>query len=308
MKEYAVRTEHLQKMYKNQKALDSVSIHIEKGSIYGLIGKNGAGKTTLMKMITGIAYPTDGDIFLFEQDIKVNRHNVTRLGNLIEMPGLYPNMCAFDNMRLQAIAMGVYNKKRIQELLELVGIAFAGKKKVKNYSMGMKLRLGIAMALIGSPDMLILDEPINGLDPQGIIEVRELLLKLCHENNLTILISSHILDELSKIATHYGIINSGNLIMEITAKELKEKCAEKLEIITGDTAKAGTALEAMGITDYTVMDTKTIHVFSHIDKGMEINQKLILSNVPVSSIRIKSDSLEEFFLKTTSEDGGRNND
>lgn len=302
MKEYAVKTEQLQKMYKQQKALNGVSIHIEKGAIYGLIGRNGAGKTTLMKMITGLAYPTEGEVYLYGENVTTDSRNRTRLGNLIENPGLYPQMTAFDNMRLQATAMGVYRKERIMELLDLVGLANVEGKKVRNYSMGMKQRLGIAMALLGSPDMLILDEPINGLDPQGIIEVRELLTRLNQERNMTILISSHILDELSRIATHYGIINSGSLIMELTAEELHAKCAEKIELVTSDNAKAGVVLEGMGITDYQVVDDKTIHVFSNVDKSMEINQKMITSNVPVLSIQVKTDSLEEFFLKATAID------
>lgn len=303
MKEYAVRTEQLQKAYKSQIAVDGVCMHVEKGAIYGLIGRNGAGKTTLMKLITGMANPTEGDIYLYGDDVKVNRRNQTRMGNLIENPGLYPNMTAFDNMRLQAVAMGVYQKDKIFDLLQLVGLGNVGNKKVKNYSMGMKQRLGIGIALIGSPDMLILDEPINGLDPQGIIEIRELLQKLNQTKKMTILISSHILDELSRVATHYGIINSGKLLMELTREELEAKSAEKVEIVTSETAGAVVVLEKLGILDYTVVDAKTIEAFSCIDRSAEINTAMISGGVSVQSIQIKSDTLQDFFLKATAENG-----
>lgn len=301
MKEYAVRTEQLQKKYKSQTALNNVSIHIERGAIYGLIGRNGAGKTTMMKMITGMACPTSGDIYLYGENLKENSQNLTRMGNLIENPGLYPNMTAFENMRLQAVAMGVYKKERILELLQMVGLEGVGTKKVKNYSMGMKQRLGIGIALIGSPDMLVLDEPINGLDPQGIIEIRELILNLNQKKHMTILISSHILDELARVATNYGIINSGKLLMELTQEELSEKCAEKIEIVTMDTARAGVVLDSMGISDYKVLDQKTLEAYSCVDRSAEINKRMITEGIPIQSIQIKSDTLQEFFLKATTE-------
>ncbi len=298
--EYAVRTEQLQKAYKNQKVLDHVCMHVEKGAIYGLIGRNGAGKTTLMKMITGMAYPTAGDIYLFGENTKTDQKNQMRLGNLIENPGLYPGMTAFENMRLQAVAMGVYRKETVYDLLDLVGLGDVGGKKVKNFSMGMKQRLGIGIALIGSPDMLILDEPINGLDPQGIIEIRELLMKLNRTKNMTVIISSHILDELSRVATKYGIINSGELMMELTEEELREKCAEKVEIITTDVAHAEVVLESMGIRDFRVVDSRTIEAYSCVDRSAEINTKMVMEGVLIQSIQIKSDTLQEFFLKATS--------
>lgn len=299
MKEYAVRTEQLQKVYKSQKAVDGVCMHVEKGAIYGLIGRNGAGKTTLMKLITGMANPTEGDIYLYGDDVKMSRKNQTRMGSLIENPGLYPNMSAFDNMRLQAVAMGVYQKDKILDLLQLVGLGNVGNKKVKNYSMGMKQRLGIGIALIGSPDMLILDEPINGLDPQGIIEIRELIQKLNQTKKMTILISSHILDELSRVATQYGIINSGKLLMELTRAELEAKSAEKVEIVTPETAGAAVVLDKMGILDYTVVDSHTIEAFFCIDRSAEINTAMISNGISVQSIQIKSDTLQDFFLKAT---------
>ena len=214
--EYLLHTNGLTKQYGRHKAVNAVNIHIRQGDIYGLIGRNGAGKTTILKMISGLAAPTEGEFSLFGKTGKEAYQYMSRIGTLIEAPGVYPNMSAAENLKLKCLAMGVRKKGVIEELLKTVGLSNAGKKKVKHFSLGMKQRLGIALALVGDPDLVILDEPINGLDPQGIAEIRETLSRLNKEKNITFIISSHILEELSKIATNYGIIHDGVLLQEMT--------------------------------------------------------------------------------------------
>ena len=223
MKSY-LETEKLNKNYGSFEAVKNMNVHVNKGDVYGLIGPNGAGKTTLMKMLVGLATPTGGRII-----INGDNGNEAKIGCLIESPGIYGNLDAVANMTLKAKAQGVYNKQEILNILDFVGLTNAIHKKAGKYSLGMKQRLGIAMALIGEPDILILDEPINGLDPQGIIEVRELIQKLSTERNMTIMISSHILGELQKVANVFGIISGGHLIMEVSAEELKEQYASDSE-------------------------------------------------------------------------------
>ncbi|MDE6724597.1 MAG: ATP-binding cassette domain-containing protein, partial [Ruminiclostridium sp.] len=209
--EYLLTTNAVTKQYGRQRAVNAVSIHIRQGAIYGLIGRNGAGKTTLLKMISGLAAPSEGDFSLFGKTGREVSEYMSRIGSLIENPGIYPNLSAPENLQLKCLAMGIRKKGVIGELLETVGLGDTGKKKVRNFSLGMKQRLGIALALVGDPDLVILDEPINGLDPQGIAEIRETIFKLNKEKNITFIISSHILEELSKIATDYGIIHNGIL-------------------------------------------------------------------------------------------------
>ena len=224
--EYVLSTKNLCKQYSKHLAVDNVSLHIKRGEIYGFIGRNGAGKTTFMKMVCGLAMPTSGEIELFDaKGSDVNMHRA-RVGNLIEAPGIFPNMNGINNIKCKCYALGIYKKGYAEHLLETVGLKDAGRKKVKKYSLGMKQRLGIAMALVGGPDLLILDEPINGLDPQGIAEVRDMILKLRSERNMTIMISSHILEELYKIADTFGIINNGKLVQELSREELSAKCSD----------------------------------------------------------------------------------
>lgn len=299
--EYYLQTNMVTKRYGHTDVVKKLSINVKRGDIYGLIGPNGAGKTTLMKMIAGLSIPTEGEIKLFDE-----KEGQRRIGCLIENPGIYGSMNAVDNMTLKAKALGVYDKEDIMKNLEFVGLSQDLKKKTKNYSLGMKQRLGIAMALIGNPDFLILDEPINGLDPQGIIEIRELILKLKHDRNMTILISSHILEELSKVADKFGIIAKGELIMEVTAEELRNKCNERVEIKTKDTSRCVTVLESMGITDYLVENSEMIYAFNCTERISEINVKLVTESVPVISIGSGVSSLEEFFLDAVN--GGKKND
>ena len=234
--EIVLETNNLEKRYKDFRALNHTNIHIEKGAIYGLIGKNGAGKTTLIRIICGLQEPTSGSYIIYGK--RNNSNDIInarkRMGAIIETPSIYGEMTARDNIILQYKIVGMPEYDGVNELLKLVGLENTGKKKAKDFSLGMKQRLGIAIALANNPDFLILDEPINGLDPQGIIEIRELILKLNKEKRITILISSHYLDELSKIATHYGFLDSGSIIQEITSEELMKKMEHKLILKVSD--------------------------------------------------------------------------
>jgi ABC-2 type transport system ATP-binding protein len=298
MEDYLLVTKDLTKIYKETTAADRVNIHIKKGSIYGLIGKNGAGKTTIMKMIAGLAKPTSGS-FEYTGFNCTENEAFSRIGALIEAPAIDPNLTGFDNIRIKCLAFGIGDKKYINDLLELVGLSASWKKKAGKYSLGQKQRLGIALALVGDPDFLILDEPINGLDPQGIAEVREMFNKLNQERKITILISSHILEELSKIATDYAIIDGGRIVEESTNKELKEKCRDKIAIKTGDVAKAIPVIDGLGFKDYSVVNDKTIHVFDRLTDITVLNMELAKAMIPVESIGIESSDLEEYFLKVT---------
>lgn len=299
MMEYLLCTNSLTKQYGRHKAVNSVNVHIRQGDIYGLIGRNGAGKTTLLKMISGLASPTEGDFTLFGKTGKEAYRYLSRVGTLIESPGIYPNMTAADNLKLKCLAMGVRKKNEIEELLDIVGLSDAGKKKVKNFSMGMKQRLGIALALVGDPDLVVLDEPINGLDPQGIAEIRDTLFRLNSERNITLIISSHILEELSKIATHYGIIHDGVLIQELTREELLERCSERIELKTDDTRGTCTVLDEMGITRYKVVDPDTIHIFERLNDSGEITFSLAQHRIKTLGITVKNEELEDYYLNLT---------
>ena len=296
--EYILKTNLLTKQFRQQKAVDGVSLQIERGAIYGLIGRNGAGKTTFLRMIAGLARPTSGEIELMgiPSTEKSIRSAFERVGCLVEQPGVYKNMSAFENCKLKAMCCGVYSKEYVEEKLALVGLRDVGKKTVGNFSLGMKQRLGIALALIGEPDLLILDEPINGLDPQGIIEVRDIIQTINRERNITILISSHILEELTKIATHYGIIHNGRLIEQLSSEELMDKCAAKLVIVTDTPEKACMVLDDFGDVEYKVTDQQTIYLSNHLDDAAEINMALCRAGVAVQSIGKKNESLEDYFI------------
>lgn len=297
--EYVLSTENLCKQYSKHLAVNNVSLHIKRGEIYGFIGRNGAGKTTFMKMACGLAMPTSGEIELFgAKGNGINMHR-QRIGNLIEEPGLFPNMSGINNLKCKCYALGIYKKGYAEYLLETVGLKDAGKKKARKYSLGMKQRLGIAIALVGGPDLLILDEPINGLDPQGIAEIREMLLRLKNEKNMTIMVSSHILEELYKVADTFGIINNGKLVQELSREELSAKCNDYIEIIVNDSAKACTNIEKLGFSDYKVMDDGSIHIYKELDRLGEINRELVISGCIVNSIKLVQENLENYFLELT---------
>lgn len=297
MNEYVIETKQLTKRYRGQEAVSRVELHVKKGAVYGLIGRNGAGKTTIMKMLTGMSNPTEGEIHLFGREHGDRDGGWLRIGSLIEQPGVYADRTAFQNMKLKALAMGVYRKENVLDILELVGLSNTGRKKVKAFSMGMQQRLGIALALIGTPDLLILDEPINGLDPMGVVEMRNLIGRLSRERNMTILISSHILEEVHKVATDYGIIDHGKLLRELSAEELGRECEKKVEITTPKPELAAVELEGIGIRKYTVADPQTIYVYEGLDSLTEMNRILAQKNVPVLEIKLRNDSLEDFFMK-----------
>ena len=307
MEEIVLKTYNISKKYGNQVSNDKISITIKKGEIYGLIGKNGAGKTTLFRIITGLSHKSSGNLEIFgkseEKDLNTAR---TMIGSLIESPAFYKNMTARENLEVSRLVRNIAGKECIDEVLELVGLSDTNKKKVKNFSLGMRQRLGIANALLGNPKLLILDEPINGLDPMGIVEIRELLKKINKEKDVTILISSHILGELSELATNYGIINNGRLVEEISVKELKEKCRQYIEVIVDNPAKASTILEKeLLITDYEVLENNRIKIFSNLDSSGLINGTLYKNKVVVQKINLKGENLEEYFINKV---GGINND
>lgn len=290
-----LNTKNLTKTYKKKNAVSNLNMSINKGDIYGFIGKNGAGKTTTIKMIVGLAAPTSGEITLFES--KSLNQGRRKIGTVIEAPAFVPNLTARQNMLIQWKLLGNKNPAIIDEMLNLVGLDYVGKKKVKNFSLGMKQRLGIAMTLMGEPEFLVLDEPTNGLDPKGIVEVRELLQKLNEERGLTILISSHILSELAKLATRIGIIDDGVLLEEFSIDELDERCKSKLVVLVDNTEKAKDILaEQLNLNDYKVIDTNTIEIY---DKGVDsgtINTTLAKNDIVVNSISTSHADLEEYFL------------
>lgn len=304
MNEYLLSTYNLTKQFGHKKAVDQVSIHIKRGAIYGFIGRNGAGKTTFLKMISGLAQPTSGEIEMFGYRGKELKNVRSRVSCLIESPGLYGNMSAYDNLLVKCKLFGISGKTYIPEILRTVGLSDTGKKKVKHFSLGMKQRLGIGLALIGEPDLLVLDEPINGLDPQGIAEVRDTIIQLQEERNMTILISSHILEELSKIATHYGIIHNGSLLQELTREELWKRCSERIEIILDDPQKAIPVLDKMGFVNYQAVDKERIYIYERLSESAAVNMELAKAGISVKGIGITSEELESYFLNLT---GGADN-
>lgn len=299
MTEWLLRTKGLTKTFGKYYAVNNVDLHIRKGAIYGFIGRNGAGKTTFLKMISGLSTQTDGEIELFGYKGKELSKIRGRIGSLIETPGLYGNMSAYDNLKTKCKLFGIREEKYIEEILEIVGLADVGKKKTKKFSLGMKQRLGIGLALIGDPDLLILDEPINGLDPQGIVEVRETIQRLNKERNMTILISSHILEELSKIATDYGMIHQGILLEEVTREELMERCRERILIHTDEPKKILPVLDELGYKNYQVADSSHVAVYERIEESGELNRLLVQAGILVKEIHVTSEELENYFLNLT---------
>lgn len=297
--EYVVDSRELTKQYGKHKAVDSVSLHIKRGEIYGFIGRNGAGKTTFMKMVSGLSSPTSGELRLFGAAGKEAAKYHSRIGNLIEQPGLYSEMTARENLHMKCLALGIHEKDYENRLLATVGLADAGKKRVRQLSLGMKQRLGIAMALVGKPDLLVLDEPVNGLDPQGIAEVRKLLLKLKDEKNMTILISSHILEELYKVADTFGIIHNGVLVQELSKEELYEKCSDYTEIRMSEPKKACPVIEQMGFQNYQIMPDNSIRIFDMVPEPGKLNAELVNAGCLVESMHMVSGNLEEYFLNLT---------
>lgn len=302
--EYVLQTESLTKVYGKARVVKEVDMHVQRGSIYGFIGKNGAGKTTFMRMVAGLAAPSFGSMTLFGSN-ELEKQRV-RIGTLIENPGIYPGMTARENLEILRLSLGITEKGRVEEMLSMAGLSDAGKKKVKHFSMGMKQRLGIAVAMLRNPDFLILDEPINGLDPAGIKEIRDLLLKLNREKQITILISSHILGELSKIATHYGIIREGTLIEEFEANELELRCRRCQKLFVGNTEQASRVLEeVLHIQNFDVPKPGMIRVFERLEDLAETNRVLVQNGVVLSESYLAGQDLEGYFMDLLGNGGNR---
>ena len=294
--EYVLTSENLGKQYRHFKALSGLTMHVPKGSIYGFVGRNGAGKTTLIRLVCGLQEPTSGSFTLYgvkntEKAIVKSRR---RMGAVVETPAIYLDMTAEENLRQQYRVLGLPSFEGIPELLQLVGLHNTGKKKAGNFSLGMKQRLGIAVALAGDPDFLILDEPTNGLDPQGIIETRELILRLNRERQITVLISSHILDELSRLATHYGIIDGGRMVKELSAEELENACRKCMRMEVTKVTALARVLDGMGI-DYKVLSETKADVYAKINIS-QLTLALAKESCEVLSIEEKDESLESYFV------------
>lgn len=294
--EYVLESNGLSKRYRNFTALDGLNMHIPKGSIYGFVGRNGAGKTTLIRLICGLQEPTGGSFTLYgieNTDRKINRSR-RRMGAVVETPSIYLNMTAKENIRQQCLVLGTPSESGIDAILRLVGLGDTGKKKAKDFSLGMRQRLAIAVALAGNPDFLVLDEPVNGLDPQGIIEIRELILKLNREHGITVLISSHILDELAKLATHYGFIDGGRMITEMSADELDKRCRKCVRIEVSDAKALALVLDSMG-AEYSINDGESADIFADIPVTQLVTE-LAKVGCTVRSIRERDESLEGFYM------------
>ena len=294
--DYVLQTVGLSKRYGRFQALDGLNMNVPKGSIYGFVGKNGAGKTTLIRLICGLQAPTSGTYVLYNRqhtDRDINRSR-RRMGAVVETPSIYMDMTAADNLKEQYRVMGLPSFDGIDELLALVGLADTGRKKAKNFSLGMKQRLGIAVALAGDPDFLVLDEPVNGLDPQGIIEIRELILKLNRERQITVLISSHILDELSRLATHYGFIDGGRMVKELSAEELEAACRKCLRVEVSDMTALGRVLAELGY-EYDVISETQADIFAQVNIS-QLALALVKEGAQLISAQERDESLESYYV------------
>ena len=294
--EYVLTTDHLCKSYGHFKALNQCSMHVPRGAIYGFVGKNGAGKTTLIRLICGLQRPTSGSYRLYgsENTDKKIVEAQRRIGAVVETPSIYVDMTAEENMKEQYYVLGLPSFEGIPQILKLVGLEDAGKKKAKDFSLGMRQRLGIAIALAGKPDLLVLDEPTNGLDPQGIVEMRELILKLNRERQITVLISSHILDELSRVATHYGFIDKGTIVKEITAEELENTCRKCVKLQVTDTAVLAHILDKRSL-EYEILSDTQANVYGELvvsDVALELAEQ----NCRMFSVQEYEESLESYYL------------
>lgn len=303
--DYVLQTNALTKHYGHFKALNGLTMNVPKGAIYGFVGRNGAGKTTLIRLICGLQKPTSGNYTLYgrkddDKDIAKSRR---RMGAVVESPSIYLDMSARDNLIQQYRILGLPSLDGLEDILKLVGLEDTGKKKAANFSLGMRQRLGIAIALTGNPDFLVLDEPVNGLDPQGIIEIRELILKLNREYQITFLISSHILDELAKLATHYGFVDGGRLIRELSAKELEDACRKCIRMEVSDVRPLARILDGMGI-EYKILTDTLADVYAKV-KVTQLATALAEENCEVLSMQERSENLESFYVSLI---GGWKND
>lgn len=301
MMEYILKTTNLTKYYKNKKVVNGVNLNVKKGDIYGFLGQNGAGKTTTIRMIMGLIKPTQGEVSLFGQKILPGQYShYGRIGSIIETAGFYPNLTAAENLEIHRRLMGVTNKSYLEEALELTGLTDVRNTKVRGFSLGMKQRLGISRALLHRPELLILDEPTNGLDPVGIKEVRKLILDLSVKRKITVFISSHILSEIQQIATVIGIIHNGALIEEIDFETLKKKNRTYIELRVNDDKKAAFLLEkSLGISDYRVIEQGTIRIYERLNEASAVNRVLSDNGLEIGGISVMNDTLEDYFLQLT---------
>ena len=296
MGDIVVRTQGLTKRYGKVAALQDVGIEIPKGEVYGLVGQNGAGKTTLIRLLTGLARPSAGSVELFGSTGRDLARERARVGALIEAPALALDLTARQNLEALRIQRGLAGKHWVDEALEVVGLTDTGKKKARQFSLGMRQRLGLAVALLGRPELLILDEPVNGLDPSWMVRIREELVRRTREDGTTVLLSSHLLAELDLFATRYGFIHHGRLVEQLTADELHDRCRRTLRVSVDDPARAATVLEEkLGITDYRLGNSNEIVLGDHLDQTSRINTELVRADITVKQLEVRGASLEDFF-------------
>ncbi|MEE1336887.1 ABC transporter ATP-binding protein [Methanobrevibacter sp.] len=303
MVDYVIETNNLSKKYSRNKVVNSVNMHVEKGKIYGLLGKNGAGKTTTMCMLLNLTYPSDGEIYLFGKDPKRHSNEIyQRIGSIIETPGFYENLTAYENLKIIGKIRGDYDPQKIRLVLEMVNLGDSKSKIFKDFSLGMKQRLGIAAAILHNPELLILDEPINGLDPFGIKEIRTLLKRLSHEFGITILISSHILSEIENLADVIGFMENGVLIDEISREELHDRLNKFVEFEVSDINLALNIFKELELKeneDYT-FENNTIRLYSHLNMRDKFNALFVKAGIDVKKVNLCEENLEEFFTRFVS--------
>ena len=297
-----IETYGLEKTFGTKHAVNHFNMQVKQGDIYGFVGRNGAGKSTVMKMLSGLAHPTKGEIKLFGKSI-AEAYSYERMGVLIEAPGLYPRLSAYDNMMMKALCLGVVDaKSKVNQLLEYVGLAETGKKKTSQFSMGMKQRLGLALALLGDIDILLLDEPLNGLDPEGAREIRQLIQHLNEERGVTVLISSHVLEQLGKMATRYGIIKDGTMVCELSAAEVEYECRDFIELSVSDPTLALALLsEQIPQASFVAMPGGSIRV-SGVSDGALIGEVLHKENIAIYGLHMHKRDLEDFFVELMGDD------
>lgn len=300
---YVLQTNHLTKKNDGKELVRDVGIHVKKGEIYGFLGPNGAGKTTVMKMLTNLWKPTEGTVELFGQTLENTSYDVfKRMGSIIEFPTFYEQMSGRDNLKLHCEYMGYYSKDSLNEALNMLGLAEAADKPVKRYSLGMKQRLGIARAILCRPELVILDEPANGLDPAGMKQIRELFQMLSAEYGMTFLISSHLLSEIESIADTIGVISHGRLLKEISMKEISEMNTAFIELAAENTQKAAYVLsDKLNLSNFKIMDDSRIRIYELSASTQKISKELLLNGVEMTSITRHTESLEDYFLKLTGE-------
>ena len=302
---YILQTSHLSKTIDGKQLVTDVNIHVKKGEVYGFLGPNGAGKTTVMKMLTNLWKPTSGTVALFGKALEKNSYEVLkRMGSIIEFPTFYDHMSGKDNLQLHCEYMGYYNKGSVEEALQMLGLSDAADKPAGSYSLGMKQRLGIARAILCKPELVILDEPTNGLDPAGMKQIRDLFRMLCTEYGMTLMISSHLLPEIESIADTVGVIHHGKMMKEISMKEIAETNTAYIELAVEDTKKAAYVLaEKMQLSNFKIVNDSAIRIYEQGITTQKISRELMANDVEIASISQHTETLEDYFLKITSEVG-----